>query len=159
MIVLHPSFKSVIIATMTLSQQRFEMTVQSNSILLSLLLVLLLLSHAQNLSTCDNVDCVYANSTCSSCADLCLSNEFYPLFPSRCHPSYRVGICNECIIRKSVCGMTSSFMITEPNTFRRILSWKIVIICPILWQQFIFGSRRFASPSNRIEKLHCYIEL
>ena len=72
----------------------FKMTTQSNfsSMFVYLLFcVVLLSSNAQSLTTRDNVDCTYANSTCSSCAGLCLDNEFYPLFPSRCHPSYMVS--------------------------------------------------------------------
>ena len=75
----------------------FKITSQSNfsSMFVYLLFcVVLLSSNAQSLSTRDNIDCTYSNSTCSSCADLCLTNdEFYPLFPSRCHPSYTVSTC------------------------------------------------------------------
>ena len=70
----------------------FKMTSQSNFFMyLFFCLVLLSSNYAQSLSTSDNVDCTYANSTCSSCALLCLNDEFYPLFPSRCHPSYMVS--------------------------------------------------------------------
>ena len=69
------------------------MIIQSNLILLSsLLLDPVLLSCVQSLSARDNVDCTYANSTSSSYADLCLSSEFYPILPSKCHPSYRVSV-------------------------------------------------------------------
>ena len=63
-----------------------------------LLACVVLLSHCasgQGLSARENIDCTYANSTCpsSTCGNLCLRGEFYPLFPSRCHPLYTVGAC------------------------------------------------------------------
>ena len=48
-------------------------------------------AQSTSLSARDNVECTYANSTCSSCNVLCLHGEFYPLFPSSCHPSYEVS--------------------------------------------------------------------
>ena len=84
----------------------FKMTSQSNfsSMFVYLLFcVVLLSSNAQSLSTRDNVDCTYANSTCSSCASLCLNNEFYPLFPSRCHPSYMVSTCTDTTVATVLC--------------------------------------------------------
>jgi hypothetical protein len=80
----------------------FKMTSQSNfssMFVYVLFCVVLLSSNAQSLSTRDNVDCTYANSTCSSCSDLCLENyKFYPLFPSRCHPSYMVSTCTVAVV-------------------------------------------------------------
>ena len=32
------------------------------------------------------VDCTHATSTCSSCVDVCVSNQYYPLLPSQCDP-------------------------------------------------------------------------
>ena len=45
------------------------------------------------LSSRENIECTYANSTCSAqCDSLCLHGEFYPLLPSRCHPLYLVRL-------------------------------------------------------------------
>ena len=70
-----------------------------------LLACVVLLSHCasgQSLSARDDIDCTYANSTCpsSTCGNLCLHGEFYPLFPSRCHPLYyTVGACGKMFVR------------------------------------------------------------
>lgn len=88
--------------------KRFEIC-PSESLSVSCLFVFLLacvvlLSHCasgQSLSARENIDCTYANSTCSSstCGNLCLQGEFYPLFPSRCHPSYTVSACGKMFVR------------------------------------------------------------
>ena len=44
-----------------------------------------------SLSLRENVDCTYASSTCVTCTDVCVPRQYYPLFPSRCHPSYSVS--------------------------------------------------------------------
>lgn len=48
-------------------------------------------TNAQSLSARENIDCTYANSTCTTCGNLCLQDQFHPLFPSRCHPLYTVS--------------------------------------------------------------------
>lgn len=37
------------------------------------------------------IDCTYASSNCSDCADLCTVSQFYELLPSACHPAAEVN--------------------------------------------------------------------
>ena len=59
--------------------------------LLNVTIVLLLLclnsiQAVEGIAFSSPVECTYASSTCTNCADVCTSNQFYYLIPSECHP-------------------------------------------------------------------------
>lgn len=50
------------------------------------LLCLNLIQTVEGIAFSSPVECTYANSSCTNCADVCTSNQFYYLIPSECHP-------------------------------------------------------------------------
>ena len=55
-------------------------------LLLLVLLMSVCLHSIEAVSFSSPVDCTHATSTCSSCVDVCVSNQYYPLLPSQCDP-------------------------------------------------------------------------
>lgn len=66
-------------------------------------------AQSTSLSFRENIDCTYASSTCTTCANVCVHRQFHPLFPSRCHPSFSVS----CLFH---IGCTACFLMAQPST-------------------------------------------
>lgn len=62
------------------------------NVLYMLLLLLSVSSELRAQSFSNPVDCTYANSTCTDCADVCTASQLYTLLPSTCHPSAVVSL-------------------------------------------------------------------
>ena len=63
---------------------------QFGALFISSVLLLCVCPTVQATSLRPPVNCVYANSTLSSCPSVCESDVFYNLFPASCHPASEV---------------------------------------------------------------------